>query len=87
MNKTVYEKAIDYIKVHGWCQGNFVNREKQVCLVGALNVVAETGFEMQNAIDSLTKKLKIEKGNLAVWNDEVGRTKKDVINLLEEMQL
>lgn len=81
---TIYERAINYIMVHGWCQNSFVNSTGQVCLIGALDKVAVDNDEWRNAWETLKQKLGTE--SLLTWNDAPERTEKDIINLLEGMQ-
>jgi hypothetical protein len=73
--------VIDYIEKHGWTQYTIEDEYGKVCLVGALDLA----LQPLNTI-ALTKCLKdlLQERWLSSWNDEIGRKKEDVINLLNK---
>lgn len=81
--------AIDTIKELGWTQKTFQNEDCEVCAIGAINVACGTdAFRCSNT--SVNRDRRIRNAALEVqdtlkgrtvyrWNDEAGRTKRQVI--------
>ncbi len=63
----------------GWCQGAY-KRNGCFCLSGALLEVDVKCFDLE--YDAVRKALRVD-GYLSTWNDAPGRTKDDVLNLLD----
>lgn len=80
-------RAAEYIRHNGWCQG-IVQAGDRVCLVGSLYV--GLGLKVSGCnilkIEPLFQKVAKAHGkyDLAEWNDAPGRTKEEVIALLEK---
>ena len=63
----------------GWCQGKWQNEEKgEVCFAGAINAAAAAVGIMPVPIYLL-----FDEPNLAAWNDVPGRTKEEVLALVD----
>lgn len=74
----------------GWCQGLFSKRDdsgsiKAMCLVGAINRVqlTDAGYKKLLQEKSTTMLSKLLKQDVWIWNDTEGRTKEEVISLLD----
>ncbi len=90
----VLDKAIDLLDKKGWCQNQFAKDKKgcsvaigskeaaSFCVQGALlkagvnNLKFDTSLKVYNVLNQLVPEGYIE------WNDEKGRTKEEVIDLL-----
>lgn len=81
--------AAEYLRDRGWCQGTMADINGRVCLLGALaqssigvdrsvREDAEFTVACQLGFDSATPFWKITR-----WNDERGRTRDEVIAVLE----
>lgn len=88
----------EYIQEHGWLQGLTYGRNGAVCIFGAYNIVAKSpcSAQLEREVFSLirntldvnepTNNLPTSKTTtfgIVTWNDQNGRTKDDVIRLLE----
>lgn len=86
----VIDGAIAILKEKGWCQGKLEDAAGQCCLVGAVrkasrnltDCLIETPYLAEEAAWSRLAKVTGTRA-LALWNDRAGRTKDDVIYLLE----
>ena len=67
--------AADYIRDHGWCQHMLWDYGGRVCIYGALIKVSEYPERNLGLIGG---------GKVILWNNAPGRTKEEVINLLED---
>lgn len=77
-------KAADIIRRRGWCQHQ-ASSHGRVCLLGALSVA--TGGKpstMKGDIFCEAERKLCDNGFHPAWNDNVGRTKAEVISALEE---
>ncbi len=83
--------AAEYIRTWGWYQGGLFLGHK-ACLLGA--IYASAGYadlarartpNISHAIEKERKAVEryLDRGNIASWNDEPGRTKEEVIAALE----
>lgn len=80
----------DVLRRDGWCQGSWGLEDGRTCLDGAL-IRADLSFQMnwamQNACDVATVGGRTYIfGERIVWNDTPGRTKEEVIALLEKVE-
>lgn len=97
-DQKVLLKARDYIQEHGWCQHQFENAKGEVCLAGAIRKVLglDTGtmsvfiplyvdvHSQEHYYFKFLRKLELKTGrSIGNWNDQMGRTKEDVIGVLE----
>jgi hypothetical protein len=79
--RAILLKAAGQIEKLGWMQGGFGDEVHGVCMVGAINL-AVTGtpyiynLQSDNAIHHLSMRLG---GEVAHWNDKVGRTREEVL--------
>lgn len=83
-------RAAEYIRHNGWCQGG-VQAGARVCLVGSLYIglgLKVSGCNILKIEPLLQKVQNVAEAhgicNLAEWNDAPGRTKEEVIALLEK---
>lgn len=75
--------AAQYIRDHGWCQHQLMNRHGAVCLAGALE--SAPGWKnAQDAIEAVARLQPHASIWVSVWNDKPGRTKEEVIAVLEK---
>lgn len=75
-------KAAQYIRDHGWFQGNYYGPDGCVCVLGAIR--AATGQDDSCALVKLAAiRAGVSRYDLDTWNDEKGRTKEEVLNLLD----
>lgn len=77
-------KMINLLEERGWCQGMFENDRGQLCIAGAYRMLPvydryENGDEAWRQIE-----LHLPHG-LASWNDAEGRTKVQVIDMLQSL--
>lgn len=72
--------AREYIRKHGWCQGEFFDQKGQVCLAGAI-IKIKSGIQTESK--AFVRVQQIEK-NIAFYNDSPDRTKEEVMDLLEK---
>lgn len=78
-------EAAEYIRIHGWCQGSWAIG-RSVCTAQALRmVIPKPGyiFSFRNALQHLIDTLGGEITPV-MFNDAPGRTKEDVLALLEK---
>lgn len=76
------KKAADYLREHGWCQGEMTNALGECCANGALLKVADherMGAVIQAFYDVAGCRLVVH------WNDATGRTKEEVIEVFERI--
>jgi len=72
----ILEKAADRVEA-GWCQGECVNADGDVCAVGALHAVVDSAGNPQYAVAWGALCDEIDSA-ISVWNDAPGRTRYDV---------
>lgn len=74
-------KAIrQLIETYGWVQGTYGSWAQGYCLAGALLRVAPTMFATRDeAMVAALAPLPASLRGLAIWNDQPGRTKEDVL--------
>lgn len=89
---SVYLKAIEVIETRGWTQGRYQSPAGQVCALGACNLASNLGERGYgdgtervrfNALYTAVKLL-TGQSSVASFNDQPGRTKEEVINLLRK---
>lgn len=92
--EVVLKDAAAYIEQHGWIQGRAMNRNGEVCMVGAVGAVVgcevfafgwwangrDQEQEMTAAIELLNQRLGTDA--VAEFNDAPGRTKDEVLRAL-----
>jgi len=87
-------KAGELLKQYGWIQGAYGSPDIGYCLVAAL-CECYHGLELKRVIIKIAAKIprpNIFPGSyptqvLAIWNDKLGQTKDEVINMLEKLGL
>lgn len=72
--------AADYIETYGWCQHDIRDEQGRVCIVGAMKAVRRDNAVM--AFEILSKNLRMLPSR---WNDDVHRTKEQVVAKLREV--
>ena len=81
--KTI-DKAIALISA-GWCQRTFskeIGKNEAYCLLGALNHVHTSAFLKGQVRNFIPKDFT----GMVSWNDKPGRTKAEVIDLLDRVR-
>jgi len=84
----VLTEAASRIRESGWCQFRYHSPRGGMCMMGAVyQVLDELNEEIvydDETVDILRSRLAhIPNVNLEAWNDYSGRTKEDVLALLE----
>ena len=76
----VLEQAAELIRRHGWVQRKYGTTGEGYCIIGAIIAVPkhESGYP---AIEALREELGGQ--SVMLWNDTEGRTKEEVLELLE----
>lgn len=95
--KQIYLDGAKYLRQHGWRQGDYGGRkwtgsDCPACIWGALMTASdsyspevELYSTLNNAFNSLSPdQYVLGPGSLVIWNDKTGRTKEEVIALLEK---
>jgi len=91
--RKVVQKVRNLLITDGWCQGDYVNHKGQYCLVGALEA-STSSYYLRNSfhkrVETLINLNKHEENenwawdNIIEWNDDSGRTKRQVLALLKK---
>jgi hypothetical protein len=69
--------AADLLREHGWCQNQYIDDKGCICLISALSLVPASVrvlIMVHHAAGT---------NGAPAWNDAPGRTKEDVLDLLE----
>lgn len=74
-------EAAEYLRDHGWCQDRSVDQDGRACLFGSVFAVA--GKTANPLYFEAGTKL-MARGGSMYWNDLPGRTKEEVIAMLED---
>jgi hypothetical protein len=74
---TRFDKALQYLDQHGWCQFSFEDGQGRVCAMGAIRKVMHRA-EWEAAAKRLADHLRINSLSIADWNNTKGRTKEQV---------
>lgn len=77
--------AAQYIRDHGWCQNQWSKPDGSVCLLHAVRSV-RANYKATIKAEARLNAYAIQRWGYFTpvnWNDTVGRTKEQVINLLE----
>jgi hypothetical protein len=82
----IYNEAADAIRERGHSRGELRDKDGSMCVWGAINLVAEgdqfaVGGESSTRLAPLSK---IVGKHVITWNNEEGRTKRQVIGLLRK---
>lgn len=82
----IYNEAADAIRDHGHSRGQLRAKDGSMCVWGAINLVAEGDpFRVSGASSDRLKPLsKIVGRHVISWNNEEGRTKRQVLGLLRK---
>jgi hypothetical protein len=72
-------KAADYIREHGWCQGEFKSPTGAVCLIGATQAVPTGGAAYYDLCYHLYQAI----GLRSDWNDHPDRAESEVLGVLD----
>ena len=90
---SLIDEAIKNLKEHGWSQGEYQQPDGSLCALGALGFRNHDGAtEAQYAVVAkLTKVVAdrpyyYEKAVITDWNDEYGRTEKEVIGAFRTLR-
>lgn len=85
-------KAAEIVRERGLCQGQMVDKQQRVCAMGAMSI-AMSGLcdhrwmnlyimATNAVIEELARRKQINLGGIPDWNDQPGRTKEEVIDVL-----
>ena len=82
MEGRLISRGLEVLEQHGWTQGHYGNERDGFCMVGALyRALREEGltdefFPWQGPLAQTLRHLRAQTGiaNIAMWNDEEGRT-------------
>jgi hypothetical protein len=78
--------AANYFSDHGWCQGTTTDKEGNKCILGALCYVVEKNRYNFDDYFIASRRLKnYTKSTVYSWNDAKGRTKEQVVELLNKV--
>lgn len=81
-------EAAQYLRKYGWLRGQWTSRHNSACLMGAVSMITEAATPLARNTPpyaSVYKHLHNQLGRCPVaWNDGSGRTKEQVIELLEK---
>jgi hypothetical protein len=77
-----YREAADLIRKRGWCRRYLKNPKGQVCLSGALLNADGADQHYRTAQAAIWKRVGYWP---PIWNDEVAKNGREVIDLLESM--
>lgn len=76
--------AAEYLRTHGWRQGDWEGPDGSVCLAGAL---LKTGSWQRAHVDALGLGYAVSTVGVGQWNDTPGRTIDEVLDRLESAAL
>jgi hypothetical protein len=83
--KEELEKLLEFVKKHGWIQGEWVKPgdPPSYCLSRSVGSYGNNSFETYCKVKKLIQDT-CGYSYLPEWNDKPGRTKEDVINLIQK---
>ena len=78
------QRAANLIREHGWIQDDYVGINGRVCAWQAI-FLATAPKSMDSALEAVNTRLSLRgwPHGIIAWNDADGRTKEDVLELLE----
>lgn len=77
------QRVIDRIKKHGWTQYDFGRSEGPACLMGHISHALRNPVSKRSLVLGLGETV----GSSVIhWNDTPGRTKQDILDILEKMK-
>jgi hypothetical protein len=82
--------AANIIRKRGWCQGHYQGHNESVCIVGAIHI-ASSGSIHKSCLDRINEVViskltaRLDGRSPIAWNDKQGRTKDEVLDLLESV--
>jgi hypothetical protein len=83
VEQRVVRRAIRIIEARGWCQGEFNAQDGAHCAAGAILLAAAQEYaDAQGVLRSINTHLVEERQTLITWNDQLVRTKDEVIGFL-----
>lgn len=82
-------KAYQVLEKYGWIQKTFGNRDYGFCLAGAITEAYPKDKDSNKAFNKLVKlhPRRFADGVVVTWNDNPGRTKKQVVELLKKANI
>lgn len=75
------------IESHGWCQGRYSDEDGRLCVLGAFRRLP--GGQQVGALSAALEAVYLEvegeteDGQVGTWNDQPGRTKEEVIAMVQ----
>jgi hypothetical protein len=86
-DKQMCKQVSNYIKEHGWCQGQYQADSGEVCLVGACINLGDYDCDDTSATYRFSVRKALTYAGLApqviTFNDKTGRTKEEVLAVLD----
>ncbi len=80
----IFKDAVEYIKIHGWCQNAATKSTGEVCLNTSLVINNDSLGDIMRAqqifMDNISNPCSI-----VFWNDHVCKTKEEAIAALESL--
>jgi hypothetical protein len=84
---TNFQIIADYIREHGWCQGEFHSSDGRVCLAGAIETTGFGGKTYREVLEKINRTTDPDYPHgyscISDWNDVPGRTVEEVLAILE----
>ncbi len=77
--------AAEIIRLGGWCQGEFIAFTGAVCMAGAISEAAREGMYDGDVYETAYNRISRSVRSPIDWNDTPGRTKDEVVDLLEKV--
>jgi hypothetical protein len=70
----------------GWCQDSLLEKNGEVCLLGALGYQCSSDHALTPAARAIAQVLRLvhTSGSIALWNDDPRRTKAEVLAVLDQ---
>jgi hypothetical protein len=85
--KTIKETLVDmkqFLQDHNWIQKRLEDNKGGYCLLGALCNVESEDYPSSATYKFLCEHLQTPVGDLSSWNDAPGRTKDEVLAVLDQ---
>lgn len=94
-DKEVVLAAAETLKIRGWCRNSYINKDGEMCVVGAVLLYVENSIQLQRICDDFMMFVGIEKFDcpqykgvnpleptIFAWNNSVDMTQEIVISSL-----
>ena len=82
---TVLKKARALLAKDGWCQGAYTNNNGEHCVMGAIRACTPDYWDQQRqSLDAYLALKSVIHQDPVVWNDQKGRTMRQVLKAFDE---